>query len=117
VLGLIIAIMVTDLAFDAFRFALFSASDPALAHERTFAFAGGALASAVASLPAKRLAIGYHASYWLQLALVLSFLVILPLGEHFHIVTALPTLFFRRGRPAKRVPDAACANTLETHDA
>ena len=25
---------------------------------------------------------------------VLSFLVILPVGEHFHIVTALPALFF-----------------------
>jgi hypothetical protein len=35
---------------------------------------------------------------------VLSFLVILPLGEHFHIVTALPTLWFRRGRPRNRVP-------------
>src|SRR4029453_7122918 len=29
---------------------------------------------------------------------------ILPMGEHFHIVTALPTLFFRRGGPANRVP-------------
>ena len=35
---------------------------------------------------------------------VLGFLVILPIGEHFHIVTALPTLFFRRGGPANRVP-------------
>ena len=30
--------------------------------------------------------------------------MILPVGEHFHIVTALPTLFFRRGGPANRVP-------------
>ena len=36
--------------------------------------------------------------------LVFSFLVILPIGEHFHIVTALPTLYFRRGRPANAVP-------------
>ena len=35
---------------------------------------------------------------------VLAFLVLLPVGEHFHIVTALPTLFFRRGGPANRVP-------------
>ena len=34
VLGLIVAIMLTDLAFDAFRFARFSEADPALAHER-----------------------------------------------------------------------------------
>jgi len=30
--------------------------------------------------------------------------VLLPAGEHFHIVTALPALYFRRGRPANRVP-------------
>ena len=35
---------------------------------------------------------------------VCAFLVLLPLGEHFHIVTALPALFFRRGRPANAVP-------------
>ena len=35
---------------------------------------------------------------------VFSFLVLLPAGEHFHIVTALPALFFRRGRPANAVP-------------
>ena len=34
------------------------------------------------------------------MVLVFSFLVLLPVGEHFHIVTALPALFFRRGQPA-----------------
>jgi Fe-S oxidoreductase len=38
------------------------------------------------------------------MATVFSFLVLLPVGEHFHIVTALPTLYFRRGRPANTVP-------------
>ena len=32
------------------------------------------------------------------------FLAILPTGEHFHIATALPTLFFRRGGPTNVVP-------------
>jgi hypothetical protein len=35
---------------------------------------------------------------------VFAFLVILPTGEHFHIATALPTLFFRRGGPVNAVP-------------
>jgi len=116
VLGLIVAIMLTDLAFDAFRFARFSGADPALAHERTFALAGSALASAAASLPNAWLGAGYHAFYWLQLALVLSFLVILPLGEHFHIVTALPALFFRRGKPANAVPHIDVERALEQED-
>ena len=51
VLSLISAIMVTDLAFDGFRFALLSDSDPAIAHERSFAFVGAALAVAFAGLP------------------------------------------------------------------
>jgi Fe-S oxidoreductase len=104
VLGLIITIMVTDLAFDGFRFALLSAADLAIAHERGYAFAGDVLASSLAGWSPAALQAGYQASYWTQMVVVLSFLVILPLGEHFHIVTALPVLFFRRGRPAHAVP-------------
>ena len=104
VLGLIATIMVTDFAFDAFRFALLAAGDAAIAHERAYAFIGDALASAVAGWSVPALEAGYRISYWTQMVVVLSFLVILPLGEHFHIVTALPALFFRRGRPANIVP-------------
>jgi Fe-S oxidoreductase len=104
ILGLIGAIMITDFAFDAFRFALLAPADPGIAHERSFAFAGDALARLVAPLGTSRLNAAHQAMYWTQMATVLAFLVILPLGEHFHIVTALPTLFFRRGGPANRVP-------------
>ena len=103
VLGLIVAIMITDFAFDAFRFALLS-GEPAIAHERAYAFLGDALARGVSGWPRPVLDAGYVLSYWTQMLLVLSFLVILPIGEHFHIVTALPALFFRRGRPANVVP-------------
>ncbi len=104
VLSLIAAIMVTDLLFDGFRFALFAATDPGIAHERAFAFAGRRIGDAMAWMTPPALHAGYVASYWTQLVVVFAFLVILPLGEHFHIVTALPALYFRRGRPANRVP-------------
>ncbi len=104
ILGLITVIMVTDFAFDGFRFALLAAANPAIAHERAFAFVGDALAGMLLDSPPAFLAAGYHISYWLQMVVVLSFLVILPLGEHFHIVTALPALFFRRGHPCNAVP-------------
>ena len=104
VLMLIAAIMVTDFAFDGFRFALLGAGDPGVAYERAFAPVGSLVASAVSSLPPAAQVAGYHASYWLQMVTVLSFLVLLPTGEHFHIVTALPTLYFRRGGPANAVP-------------
>ena len=104
VLSLIAVIMVTDLLFDGFRFALFAATDPGIAHERVFAFAGRRIGDAFAGMPQQALQTGYVVAYWTQLVVVFAFLVILPLGEHFHIVTALPALYFRRGRPANRVP-------------
>jgi Fe-S oxidoreductase len=104
VLSLIALIMVTDFAFDGFRFALLADGDTGIAHERAFAPVGGALAALSSSLPRSTLQAGYQASYWLQMLTVFSFLVLLPAGEHFHIVTALPTLFFRRGGPANAVP-------------
>ena len=104
ILSLIAAIMVTDLLFDAFRFALLAPGDHAIAHERSFAFAGSAVAATLGGLTESELVAGYQAFYWIQMLTVLSFLVILPLGEHFHIVTALPVLFFRRDARANRVP-------------
>jgi len=104
ILSLITAIMITDFLFDGFRFALFAGSDPGIAHERAYAFAGRRVGDALSALAPEALRAGYVLSYWTQLLVVFAFLVILPLGEHFHIVTALPALFFRRGRPANRVP-------------
>jgi Fe-S oxidoreductase len=104
ILSLITAIMITDFLFDGFRFALFAGTDAGIAHERAFAFAGSRVGDALSTLAPETQRAGYVLAYWAQLLLVFAFLVILPLGEHFHIVTALPALFFRRGRPANRVP-------------
>jgi len=104
VLVLITFIMLTDLAFDGFRFALLSDGDRGIAHERAFAFVGGAAATWLSGWPNGALQAGYQLSYWVQLGTVFAFLVILPTGEHFHIATALPALFFHRGRPANVVP-------------
>jgi Fe-S oxidoreductase len=104
ILTLILAIMITDLAFDGFRFALYAASDPGIGHDRDFAFAGSAIASMLSGLSPSALQAGYQLSYWTQIVVVFAFLVLLPAGEHFHIVTALPALYFRRGAPANAVP-------------
>jgi Fe-S oxidoreductase len=104
ILALITAIMLTDILFDGFRFALLADSHPAIAHERDFAFIGGAVAAALAGAGDGALVAGHHLFYWAQMLLVFSFLVLLPTGEHFHIVTALPALYFRRGGPTHAVP-------------
>lgn len=116
VLGLILVIMVTDLLFDGFRFARLAGSVPGIAHERDWAFAGSAIAAALQGLSPQALAAGYALSYWTQMVVVFSFLVLLPAGEHFHIVTALPTLYFRRGRPANRVPPVDIDKLMEATD-
>jgi Fe-S oxidoreductase len=112
VLGLIASIMVTDFLYDGFRFALLSATYPEIAHERGFAFIGGAIADRLQGLPESTLVAGYHAFFWIQLLTVFAFLVILPLGEHFHIVTALPALFFGKGAPTNRVPSVDLAKLM-----
>jgi len=116
VLSLILAIMVTDFAFDGFRFALLADRVPAIAHERAYAFVGSALATAFSTLSPAALQAGYVLCYWTQMIVVFSFLVLLPAGEHFHIVTALPTLYFRRGRPGNRVPAVDVDKLMEATD-
>ncbi len=116
VLSLILTIMVTDFLFDGFRFALLSGQVPGIGHERAYAFGGDAVATAFAGLSPAVLRAGYVLTYWVQMAVVLSFLVLLPTGEHFHIVTALPALFFRRGRPANRVPGVDIDKLMEATD-
>ena len=116
VLGLILAIMLTDFVFDGFRFATLSALVPGVAHEQAHAFVGGAVATALGGWSPSALSTGYVLSYWTQMLVVLGFLVLLPTGEHFHIVTALPALFFRRGRPGHRVPTVDLEKLMEATD-
>jgi len=104
VLSLILTIMVTDFLFDGFRFALLGGQDAGIAHEQSFAFVGAAIASSLSGLSPEALNLGHHAFYWIQMLTVFSFLVLLPWGEHFHIVTALPAVFFSRDTPLARVP-------------
>jgi len=104
VLSLILTIMVTDFLYDGCKFALLGKTDAGIAHEQSFAFVGSAIAAALSGLSPEALNFGYHAFYWIQMLTVFSFLVLLPWGEHFHIVTALPAVFFSRDTPLNRVP-------------
>src|SRR5450755_1144571 len=116
ILSLIAAIMVTDLLFDGFRFALLAGADPGIAHERSYAVVGGALAAAFGGWSETALLAGYHSLYWLQLVAVFGFLVLLPLGEHFHIVTGVPGLFFANPGPLNRVPSVDLDRVMNAAD-
>jgi Fe-S oxidoreductase len=116
ILSLIAAIMITDMLFDGFRFALFADSDAGIAHERNYAPLGAAFAALLSGLSAETLEVGYHWSYWAQMLTVFAFLVLLPVGEHFHIVTALPALFFARPGPLNRVPSVDLEKVMNAAD-
>jgi Fe-S oxidoreductase len=79
--------------------------DP-LVHERHDAFVGHAIATAIEGMELNltTLKAGFHGFYWIQILLVFSFLVYLPIGEHFHIITALPAVFLGRRPPLNQVP-------------
>jgi Fe-S oxidoreductase len=116
ILSLIAAIMVTDFAFDGFRFAKLGAVDAGIAHEAAFSPIGSMVAGWLSALSPAAIDAGYHGFYWLQMLTVLTFLVLLPAGEHFHIVTALPTLFFARGEPGRRVPSVDLERVMNAAD-
>ena len=104
VLSLIAAIMITDFLFDGFRFALLAgtaARDRARARFRLCRRGGRARSRGCRP---RSLAAGYQLVVLGADGTVFAFLVILPVGEHFHIVTALPALFFGAATHANRVP-------------
>ncbi|MDJ0835060.1 MAG: (Fe-S)-binding protein [Acidobacteriota bacterium] len=125
VLSLIMTIMVTDFLYDGFKFALLEnnyfqeASEETLAMlqgEKKFAFVGGTLGSIFAGLGLHWLELGYHLFYWVQILTVFGFLVLIPMGEHFHIVTALPTLFFGEKSPLNKVPKVDLEALMDEDD-
>jgi Fe-S oxidoreductase len=79
ILGFILGLMVTELAFDR----------------------AGELASL--GLTAGGVELFRQGGFWLHLVILLVFLNFLPHGKHFHIVTALPNVFFRRLPPEARL--------------
>jgi len=92
ILGMIGALMVTDLGMAG----ILAAGDPAGLAEGYRSLAGTVLAPWFASIgEGARLGI-HHALWWAHLATLLFFLTYLPISKHFHVVTSLPSVLFRR---------------------
>jgi len=90
VLGLISFLMITDMVYEGAGLLM----DPSSAKGW---FPASQLAALVltGSNP-QSLSRLHAASYWLHLLTFFFFLNFLPLGKHFHIITALPNVFFKR---------------------
>ena len=111
VLGFIGALMLTEFLFGAGHMsaALHKGGEQDGALGTTFTWVEpvtSALAALLHMPPAVALA-----SFWLHLLLVLAFLNLLPRGKHFHVLLALPNVFFQR-LPVQ--PQASASAALPT---
>jgi Fe-S oxidoreductase/nitrate reductase gamma subunit len=96
ILGLILLLMVTDLLIDGSLIA-YEGENP----RGAWAYASQATAWALTGLglsPGALQAL-YYASWWVHVLAILVFLNYLPLGKHFHVITAIFNVFFYKTRP------------------
>lgn len=99
ILSFILVIMLSGLLYDGGRLVAF-AGDPVIEAERPWEpiSAGvGYLLAGLGAEGAKRLS---DAAWWVHNLVILGFLNLLPRSKHFHIITALPNVFFRKLEPA-----------------
>ena len=89
VLGLIASLMITDMVYEGSGL-LFSGSDVG------WLPAAEITALMLPTSDPVTLKTLHCLSYWLHLLIFLIFLNLLPLGKHFHIITALPNVIFRK---------------------
>jgi Fe-S oxidoreductase len=99
ILGCIAMIMVGGLVYDGGRLVL-HAGDPAFTAEGRWEPLSSLVARAIAALGGPTLAAPASATaWWLHNLAVLVMLNFLPLAKHFHVITSLPNVFFRKLEP------------------
>jgi Fe-S oxidoreductase len=109
ILGIIIVMMLADLSYDGASRLLADPNATFDVHEP-----GASLASLLyAGLSPEALGFVAGAGFWTHSTLVLVFLNILPYTKHFHIITAIPNVFFGDLTPRGRLrPLAASTEEL-----
>ena len=104
ILFLILMLMVTDFFLDGAWLAAYAGTAEA-AFETQWALVGPALAGIYSAESAQTF---FQVFYWAHIGILLFFLNYLPHSKHFHVITALPNVFFRnldKGYPIKIIKD------------
>ena len=98
ILAFIMGLMVTEFVFGASHMVLqgrgFVGFEPVTS----------SVALLLAPLPPRLVATLGATAFWLHLTIILTFLNFLPYGKHFHVITALPNVYFQRLTPSGRLP-------------
>jgi len=109
VLGLISFLMVTDIAMDG--------SGILLGEDRAYWLPAAQSASYLLSgLGQDTLKTVYLWNYWLHILSIMVFLNYLPLGKHFHIITAIPNVFLRKLKKGSIKPPRWDVENIEELD-
>jgi Fe-S oxidoreductase len=98
ILGCISMIMMGGLVYNAGRFVAF-AGDPEIMAERTWEPVSRLIAIPLSSAGAGGALFVSNLAWWLHNLAVLVMLNFLPLAKHFHVITSLPNVFFRKLEP------------------
>jgi Fe-S oxidoreductase len=106
VLGVIGGLMITDLLYDAARlnlvvlhhnpYQLHFFESTNLGNEFSWVPIASALAVLLKSMGTEVLWIFLLLSYWAHMVFLMVLLNFLPLGKHFHVITALPNVFLKQ---------------------
>ncbi len=91
-------IMLTDLFFEAGRF-IYASANPEVAAERAWVPTASLLSSMIAPIGPGNARVVSEIGWWGHNLIILTFLNLLPLSKHFHIITGLPNTFFRKLEP------------------
>jgi Fe-S oxidoreductase len=105
VLGMIAVLMISDLLLDGARYNLITLhnnpshlhffNNPQYGSEFVWTPVSVGAASLISGLSADANKIILTAMFWLHITTQLTFLNFLPLGKHFHVITALPNVFLK----------------------
>ncbi|MFQ5492465.1 MAG: (Fe-S)-binding protein, partial [Phycisphaerae bacterium] len=98
ILGIIFVMMLADVLYDGAHMVLHDW--PASVWEPL----GSALAGPMRGWSAGMLTFCEHLGFWTHTSLVLVFLNLLPRSKHFHVITAVPNVFFAPLDPPGRLP-------------
>ena len=94
ILFFIFVLMVTDMLMDGVEFK----HNPA-----AVAFIGPFMAKFLGGMGESSLATLYNASWWIHIVTLLVFLNELPRGKHFHVITAIPNVYFQKLEPKGKI--------------
>jgi Fe-S oxidoreductase/nitrate reductase gamma subunit len=104
ILLIILVMMVADVVYDGTtRVVVARAMDQDLEGFTIWEPLGSALAPALAGWPEAAARGVWHVAFWTHVSLILIFLNILPYTKHFHVITAIPNVFFQDLQPAGRL--------------